>query len=83
VAPPVFKTGLAAIAVTGGFDSLPPPPISANPEAKIKISRIIRRAWQLWIATVSCTLTRASRLLRKEPQHPRRLPSPATKRARG
>jgi hypothetical protein len=26
VAPPVFKTGLAAIAVAGGFDSLPPPP---------------------------------------------------------
>jgi hypothetical protein len=25
VAPPVFKTGLAAIAVAGGFDSLPPP----------------------------------------------------------
>ena len=24
--PPVFKTGLAAIAVAGGFDSLPPPP---------------------------------------------------------
>ena len=26
VAPPVFKTGLAAIAVAGGFDSLPSPP---------------------------------------------------------
>ncbi len=26
MAPPVFKTGLAAIAVAGGFDSLPPPP---------------------------------------------------------
>ncbi len=26
VAPPVFKTGLAAIAAAGGFDSLPPPP---------------------------------------------------------
>ena len=24
---PVFKTGLAAIAVAGGFDSLPPPPL--------------------------------------------------------
>jgi hypothetical protein len=27
VAPPVFKTGLAANTVAGGFDSLPPPPI--------------------------------------------------------
>jgi len=27
VAPPVFKTGLAANIVAGGFDSLPPPPI--------------------------------------------------------
>ena len=26
MAPPVFKTGLAAIAVAGGFDSLPLPP---------------------------------------------------------
>jgi hypothetical protein len=26
VAPPVFKTGLAANTVAGGFDSLPPPP---------------------------------------------------------
>jgi ABC-type nickel/cobalt efflux system permease component RcnA len=25
VAPPVFKTGLAGIALAGGFDSLPPP----------------------------------------------------------
>ena len=24
--PPVFKTGLAANIVAGGFDSLPPPP---------------------------------------------------------
>jgi Glutathione-dependent formaldehyde-activating enzyme len=29
VAPPVFKTGLAANIVAGGFDSLPPPPGSA------------------------------------------------------
>jgi hypothetical protein len=28
VAPPVFKTGLAANIVAGGFDSLPPPPAS-------------------------------------------------------
>jgi hypothetical protein len=27
VAPPVFKTGLAANTVAGGFDSLPPPPV--------------------------------------------------------
>jgi hypothetical protein len=27
VAPPVFKTGLAANTVAGGFDSLPPPPL--------------------------------------------------------
>ena len=26
MAPPVFKTGLAANIVAGGFDSLPPPP---------------------------------------------------------
>src|SRR5580693_6843523 len=38
--------------------------------------------WRLPIATVPCTLTRASRLLRKKSQHPRRLPSPAAKRAR-
>jgi len=29
VAPPVFKTGMAGIALAGGFDSLPPPPISS------------------------------------------------------
>ena len=28
MAPPVFKTGLAANIVAGGFDSLPPPPAS-------------------------------------------------------
>jgi hypothetical protein len=28
VAPPVFKIGLAANIVAGGFDSLPPPPTS-------------------------------------------------------
>ena len=28
MAPPVFKTGLAANIVAGGFDSLPPPPSS-------------------------------------------------------
>ena len=27
MAPPVFKTGLAANTVAGGFDSLPPPPL--------------------------------------------------------
>ena len=27
MAPPVFKTGLAANIVAGGFDSLPPPPL--------------------------------------------------------
>ncbi len=27
---PVFKTGLAAIAVAGEFDSLPPPPSGAD-----------------------------------------------------
>jgi hypothetical protein len=32
VAPPVFKTGLAANDVAGGFDSLPPPPdLADNP----------------------------------------------------
>jgi hypothetical protein len=30
VAPPVFKTGLAANIVAGGFDSLPPPPIGVR-----------------------------------------------------
>ncbi|HEY2105750.1 MAG TPA: hypothetical protein VGH29_08190, partial [Candidatus Binataceae bacterium] len=43
----------------------------------------LSEAWQLGITTVPCTLSRASRLLRKETQQPRRLPSPATKRARG
>ncbi len=28
MAPPVFKTGLAANTVAGGFDSLPPPPLA-------------------------------------------------------
>lgn len=28
MAPPVFKTGLAANIVAGGFDSLPPPPVA-------------------------------------------------------
>jgi hypothetical protein len=32
VAPPVFKTGLAANTVAGGFDSLPPPPPHAMRE---------------------------------------------------
>jgi hypothetical protein len=41
VAPPVFKTGLAAIAVAGGFDSLPPPP-----------SCFALRASQDWLATL-------------------------------
>lgn len=30
MAPPVFKTGLAAKTVAGGFDSLPPPPLSSR-----------------------------------------------------
>jgi hypothetical protein len=30
VVPPVFKTGLAANTVAGGFDSLPPPPTPAG-----------------------------------------------------
>ena len=30
MAPPVFKTGLAANIVAGGFDSLPPPPVPAG-----------------------------------------------------
>jgi len=29
VAPPVFKTGLAGIALAGRFDSFPPPPSMA------------------------------------------------------
>jgi hypothetical protein len=33
VAPPVFKTGLAANIVAGGFDSLPPPPGAFLPSA--------------------------------------------------
>jgi hypothetical protein len=34
VAPPVFKTGLAANIVAGGFDSLPPPPLLLPTKAK-------------------------------------------------
>jgi hypothetical protein len=52
-----------------------------NSEAKMKSEEILRNGWQP-IAIVSCTLTRASRLLRKKSQQPRRLPSPATERAR-
>ena len=32
MAPPVFKTGLAANIVAGGFDSLPPPPFPGTPK---------------------------------------------------
>jgi hypothetical protein len=48
VAPPVFKTGLAANIVAGGFDSLPPPPIFVSisltllggvPTATLTVSR--------------------------------------------
>jgi hypothetical protein len=35
VAPPVFKTGLAANTVAGGFDSLPPPPL--DPKLTIRL----------------------------------------------
>jgi len=34
VAPPVFKTGLAANIVAGGFDSLPPPPFPGTPQTQ-------------------------------------------------
>ena len=34
--PPVFKTGLAAIAVAGGFDSLPPPPSGSTTRSQGK-----------------------------------------------
>lgn len=34
MAPPVFKTGLAANTVAGGFDSLPPPPSILKPREK-------------------------------------------------
>jgi hypothetical protein len=37
VAPPVFKTGLAANIVAGGFDSLPPPP-SQSADSDVRIA---------------------------------------------
>jgi hypothetical protein len=37
VVPPVFKTGLAANTVAGGFDSLPPPPPRGQVFARRKI----------------------------------------------
>jgi hypothetical protein len=44
VAPPVFKTGLAAIAVAGGFDSLPPPPIYQGGRSENAVAvRSVRR----------------------------------------
>ena len=48
----------------------------------MKIETESESAWQLSIAAVSGILARASRLLRKKPQKPRRLPCAATKRAR-
>ena len=48
----------------------------------MKIETESESAWQLSIAAVSGILARASRLLRKKPQQPGRLPCPATKRAR-
>ena len=39
MAPPVFKTGLAANIVAGGFDSLPPPPLFF--EARYALARIL------------------------------------------
>jgi hypothetical protein len=42
VAPPVFKTGLAANIVAGGFDSLPPPPLFS--EAKYVLAARARGA---------------------------------------
>jgi hypothetical protein len=46
VVPPVFKTGLAAIAVAGGFDSLPPPPYRSTArgqEKPVSERRLLRR----------------------------------------
>jgi hypothetical protein len=40
VAPPVFKTGLAANIVAGGFDSLPPPPICISTETRLQGSKL-------------------------------------------
>jgi len=35
---PVFKTGLAANTVAGGFDSLPPPPPSIRVDGRVSES---------------------------------------------
>jgi len=60
VALPVFKTGLAANTVAGGFDSLPPPPtqvVSAQNSASANLRQRFRdphlwaahRHYKLWL----------------------------------
>jgi hypothetical protein len=44
VAPPVFKTGLAANIVAGGFDSLPPPPGALDLGEVLQRSAFLRGA---------------------------------------
>src|SRR5260370_33493021 len=51
-------------------------------EAKIKTHESIGNPCGVQNCIASCTLTRASRWLQKKSQPPRRLPSPATERAR-
>ena len=59
---PVFKTGLAAIAVAGGFDSLPPPPPRFNRFSSRLLSLIEGAREPIWQSPDpdTETLTKAS-----------------------
>ena len=64
---PVFKTGLAAIAVAGEFDSLPPPPYipimfeiaregsqTTPVNDSLRIGRLYSKPWHLVLGLAAC-----------------------------
>ena len=63
MAPPVFKTGLAANIVAGGFDSLPPPPVTfSSATDALWAARFVRPAKSsrlLEISSSDCDLVAA------------------------